>query len=599
MNKVSKFFSLILSMTICLSNSQGLAISQEIPINKLSLDLQKTLEEVSDEETIPICIWIEDIDYEEVENNVFSKTGLSDEILFNVASELYKPLNNNCVKKIEEKHGVIEIEEDKTEVAESSSGDIQPLDNNYLEKLKAFYEENFNDISELSLNVNTYISEKRAIAKAEYDIHNKKFVDEYLKSDKIDFVSSYAPMIIAELNKEDINKLERINSVEEVYLYTISDDYDLGNIDIGVSSIDGDYVRDYIGCNGLGIKIGQIESGRPKTGISELASTSITRSGYNNNTNHASLVAAIIAGSSGMVPQASLYCTTVDDFYQNAEWLISSGVTVINCSNGVADNGQYNDEAKWIDHVVNQHNVSWVQASGNNGPNGYVLKRGLSYNAITVGAIDDNDTVSTSDDSYATFTSYNYSTACLGMKPDVIAPGCEISLSNGYLDSGTSFAAPHVTGMVAQLMKYMPYYSLRPDAIKAAVLSSCDRKVTNEFLGWITNKEGAGVVNAISAIHSLFNCDTLSGTTSYITYTYSPQTSGFKKFVISWIKQNTNTGTNHSIPSTDPAVTNFNLRVYNSDGYIVASSLSEYNNAELVGFTADSSQTYTVKMSLS
>ena len=132
--------------------------------------------------------------------------------------------------------------------------------------------------------------------------------------------------------------------------------------------------------------------------------------------------------------------------------------------------------------------------------------------------------------------------------------------------------------------------------MKAAVLSSCDRKVTNEFLGWITNKEGAGVVNAISAIHSLFNCDTLSGTTSYITYTYSPQTSGFKKFVISWIKQNTNTGTNHSIPSTDPAVTNFNLRVYNSDGYIVASSLSEYNNAELVGFTADSSQTYTVKI---
>ena len=71
-------------MTICLSNSQGLAISQEIPINKLSLDLQKALEDVPDEETIPICIWIEDINYEEVENNVFSKTGLSDEILFNL-----------------------------------------------------------------------------------------------------------------------------------------------------------------------------------------------------------------------------------------------------------------------------------------------------------------------------------------------------------------------------------------------------------------------------------------------------------------------------------------------------------------------------------
>lgn len=596
MNKIRKFFSLMLSMTLCLSSSHGFVTAQEISKSKLSLDLQRSLEGISDEEKVPVCIWIEDIDYKKVEDNTLLKTGFSDEILLNAAFELYKPLNNSCVKKIEEKHGEIDIDDNITEVAESYLGNIQRSDNHNLEKYKNFYKENINKISELSSNVNTYISKKRAIAKAEYDVQNEKFTEEYLKGKKIDFVSSYAPMIIAELNKEDINKLESINKVNEIYLYSISDDYDLGNMNISIPSIDGDYVRDVVGYDGNGIKIGQIENGRPQTGISELSSTSITRGGTNNNTDHASLVAAIIAGSSGMVPQADLYCTTADNFYQNAEWLISSGVTVINCSNGNADNGQYNDEARWIDHVVNQHDVSWVQASGNNGPNGYVLKRGLSYNAITVGAIDDNGTVSTSDDTYADFTSYNTYNACLGMKPDVVAPGCGFSLSNGCSGTGTSLAAPHVTGMVAQIMQYMPYFSLRPDAIKAAVLSSCDRKVTNEFLGWITNKEGAGVINALNAIDAIVNCYSLPVTTSNVTYTYSPQTSGFKKFVISWIKQNTNTGTNHGTVNTDPSVTNFNLAVYDSSGNLIANSVSSYNNAELVGFTANSSQTYTIEI---
>lgn len=58
------------------------------------------------------------------------------------------------------------------------------------------------------------------------------------------------------------------------------------------------------------MKVGQIESGLPKTGISELSATKITRyeSDSTNATysDHASLVAAIIAGNTGMAPQAEL-----------------------------------------------------------------------------------------------------------------------------------------------------------------------------------------------------------------------------------------------------------------------------------------------------
>lgn len=598
MNKVNKFFSLILSMTICLSNSQGLAISQEIPINKLSLDLQKALEDVPDEETIPICIWIEDINYEEVENNVFSKTGLSDEILFNVASELYKPLNGNSIQKIEEKFGVInDIEVEQVEVVGDFSSDIKNVD---IKEYIDFYETNYDEISKLSSDVDTYISEKRFVAKAEYTKHNNEFVDEYLKSNTINFISSYAPMIILESNKEKIYELEAIDKVESISLCINHKFNDFGNINVSIPSIDGNYIRDTLGYNGYGVKIGQIEPGRPNTTYSELSLSNITQDGTLNNNYHASLVASIMVGSSGMVPQAHLFCTTATNniiFYQNAEWLISSGVKVINCSAGYYNEGNYDDTCKWVDHVVNQHNVSWIQASGNDGEGDcYVCTPGNAYNAITVGSIDDNGTISTIDDTYDTETCYNISANGIGMKPDVVAPGVGFSLSNGGVDKGTSYATPHVTGMVAQMMQYIPTLSLRPDAIKVAVLSSCNRKVTNEFLGWITNKEGAGVINAIRAIDSIVNCSILSPTTTYITHSYTPQSLGFKKFAISWIKQNTNTGTNHDTINTDPAVTNFNLRVYDSSGNIVASSLSEYNNAELVGFTVNSIQTYTIKI---
>lgn len=597
-----KLFSFLiaatLSMTICLSITPNYSIAQGTTSSKISLNLKNALYDLTNEETVPVSIWIEDIDYAKVEDTVLINTGTSDEQLLDIASELYAPLHDNSIIKIEEKYDEPnELICNEIAVAGKCSGDIPKEDINTLEKYKNFYKANKIEISELSSNVNTYISTKRAVAKEEYDKQNNEFVDDYLKNNDIIFVSSYAPMIIAELSKEDIYRLEKEDKVDSLYLHEKHENYDFGNIGISVPSIGGYYTRYSLGLDGEGVNIGQIENGRPKTGITELSSTTITRGGYDYNSDHASLVAAIIAGSTGMVPQAHLYSAGgIVDFYQSAEWLISSGVTVINCSNGSYYGDNYYDSAKWIDHVVNQHNVSWVQASGNDGAN-HVCSYGYSYNAITVGGINDNGTVDKTDDTYYESSAYNYYTTSFGMKPDVVAPAVGFSLSNGsYSGSGTSFAAPHVTGMIAQMMQFMPTVSLRPDAIKAAVLASCDRKVTDEYLVWITAQEGAGVINAIKAIDSITECNYYTTMASSITYTYSPQTTGFKKFVISWIKQNTNSGTNHSTIVDDPNVTNFDLIVYNSSGTIIASSLFTTNNAELVGFDAYSGSTYTIKI---
>ena len=599
MKHFGKLLSLFLVLTLCMSMfsfTSNTVFAQDTQQSKISPELQKVLDELENDDLVSICIWIEDIDYEQVESITLLNTGFSEKTLLENSYEIYKSLDNNAIQNVVE-NAALEEDFEKKEASDSTLDKITS-DSDYLDILKGFYETNYEAIEELSKNVDIYISEKRAIARNEYNKQNKGFVEEYLKDAKITFLSQYAPMIIGETSKQNVLDLDNVELVESISVYTEVETHDDGNMNVSIPSIGGAYTRDTSGFNGMGVRIGQIESGRPETGISELSSTSITRGGTNNNTPHASLVAAIMAGKTGMAPKAQLYCTTVDNFYANAEWLISSNVTVINRSNSGSNNGTYDNVAKWVDHIINQHNVSWVQTPGNSGPDAYVCSPGNAYNVITVGSINDRGTVSVNDDTYVTSSNYKIGSG-MPSKPDVVAPGSGFSVTGGETMSGTSFAAPHVTGMIAQMQSFTPALKLRPDAIKAAVLASCDRKESGESMNGITAKEGSGVINAINAANSISNLSAqqtyYTTTGSSISFNFYPLSTGTKTIAISWLKRNTGSGTNHTTVSS-PTLTDFDLKVYDSSGNLVASSVSVYNNAELVRFNATTTSVYTVKI---
>lgn len=126
-------------------------------------------------------------------------------------------------------------------------------------------------------------------------------------------------------------------------------------------------------------------------------------------------------------------------------------------------------------------------AAGNAGPNGPINTPGFDPLVITVGAINNMNTVDRSDDQYADYTSRG-PTINGFIKPNLAVPGSNITsllapgsvLASRYPEnivgsdyftlSGTSMATPLCAGACAQFLQAYP--SFGPDRIKGLLLST-------------------------------------------------------------------------------------------------------------------------------
>jgi serine protease AprX len=158
-----------------------------------------------------------------------------------------------------------------------------------------------------------------------------------------------------------------------------------------------------------------------------------------------------------------------------------------------------------------------VTSAGNYGTNaagapvlGGITSPGNSPLAITVGAIDTFDTLTTSDDKVAPYSSRGPTAFEMAVKPDVVAPGTKLvslevpgsyltrtfpqwhiagSGKNSYMRlSGTSMAAAVVSGGVALLLHAHP--SLSPAQVKIALQMGARYMPDGGLVG-----AGAGCVN--------------------------------------------------------------------------------------------------------
>lgn len=170
------------------------------------------------------------------------------------------------------------------------------------------------------------------------------------------------------------------------------------------------------------------------------------------------------------------------------------GIRVINISLECSS-GNFLDVA--FTYAYN-HGVVVVCASGRSGSSQ------LSYPAaheltIAVGSINSND--------------YRASDSNYGEGLDLVAPGVGIKStsisSEGYYnsDSGTSFAAPHVSGVVALMLSVDS--TLTPDNIRSVLRNTAKKIRTTSYnynsSGW-NDKVGYGLVNAFAAVLIANNC---------------------------------------------------------------------------------------------
>lgn len=260
---------------------------------------------------------------------------------------------------------------------------------------------------------------------------------------------------------------------------------------------------------------------------------------------HGSHVAGIVSGNgydsgstkAGPAPGSSLVVLKVLDangqgsisnIIAALNWVANNAATynirVVNMSVGAKIVESYmTDPLTLATKRVTDLGITVVAAAGNFGKNannqhqwGGITAPGNAPWVLTVGASSTEGTNTRGDDKMGAYSSSGPTYIDHAAKPDLVAPGtgtvslavpgshifatkptARVNGSNGmpvYLSlTGTSMAAPHVSGVVAQMLQANP--TLTPNLVKAIL-----QYTAQPYSGYKPLQQGAGFLNALGAV---------------------------------------------------------------------------------------------------
>jgi len=257
---------------------------------------------------------------------------------------------------------------------------------------------------------------------------------------------------------------------------------------------------------------------------------------YQDSYGHGTFVAGLIAGNgtssngqySGEAPGARLVSikvagadgtTHLGTLISGLQWAVDHrsdyGIKVVNVSLGFqSSQSTVNNPLDQAAEAVWKSGITVVTSAGNAGPfDGTTLSPGDDPLVITVGAMDDLGTASTTDDEMNDFSSAGPTTRDGWAKPDLVTSGRSVvslavpgsTIYNSYpsarigtanfAGSGTSFSAGITSGAAALVLAGNP--GLTPDQVKARLLGNTDPgPLGNPFV------DGHGALNAYAAVTS-------------------------------------------------------------------------------------------------
>nr|WP_093612184.1 S8 family serine peptidase [Streptomyces indicus] len=307
-------------------------------------------------------------------------------------------------------------------------------------------------------------------------------------------------------------------------------------LDVSVPQIGADKAW-AAGYDGTGVKVAVLDTGVDET-HPELAGQQLVEKNFSTSADtkdrqgHGTHVASTIAGKGvqykGVAPGARLIDGKVlndqgsgseSDIMEAIEWAAAEGADIVNMSLGGPDA----PGVEPLEEVVNRYTeqgVLFAIAAGNEGPGEKTVGTpGAAEGALTVAAVDKSDKL-------ADFSSRGPLVGDAGIKPDVSAPGVDITAASapgnsiaeeygenppGYMTiSGTSMATPHVAGAAALLKQQHP-------AWKAAQLKGV-LTASAKDVGHTAFEQGAGRIQSDRALAQTVHATPVSldfGTAQY------------------------------------------------------------------------------------
>lgn len=219
-----------------------------------------------------------------------------------------------------------------------------------------------------------------------------------------------------------------------------------------------------------GIKVGLLEGGILDEDHQNFANANVVVRDefyfFETETDHATMMGSAICGPNAAAQNCTLYSVQLyGSPTGEMEWLLDNDVDIVNMSFGETNpTGNYNSDSAYFDYISYTYGVVFVASAGNEGQGtGNVANPGMGYNIITLGSVNDEETITSFSSVWDNDGAPKPTITCLGSMnvPNFIGT-----------NFGTSFSCAFVTSMIAMMMELNPSLKGNPSKVLAYICAS-------------------------------------------------------------------------------------------------------------------------------